>query len=184
MEFAKKLRSARKQKGLTLKELAEKSGVGIATISRLESGIQTGTFKSHQKICQALDIELVDLYKDTGPKQNEVAETTLESEEIETFVYDDKASSVMLTPNVLRKNMLPVLIVLEPEGKTLQEQNPKGTEKFLFCLEGEIELTIGEKTFHLRPNGVLYFKSSLSHQLKNTGKTKARCLCVSSPVVL
>lgn len=184
MEFSKKLRAIRKDRDMTLQELAQKSGLGIATLSRLENGVQTGTLKTHQKICEALDMELVDLYRDIDVHEEEVASITPESEEIETFIYDDKASSIILALNALRKNMLPSLITLEPGGNTHLEQNPKGTEKFLFCLEGELEIAIDEKTFHLKSRGVLYFKSSLPHQLKNTGEAKARCLSVSSPAVL
>ena len=158
MEFAKKLHEIRNKKGWTLQELAKKSGVGIATLSRLESGVHKGTLKTHQKICEALGIELVDLYKDVESQEEDISAVTPDSEEIETFVYDDKASSVILTSNALRKNMLPVLITLEPEGKTHQEQNPKGVEKFLFCLEGKMEVSIGEKTF----NGFLEIKVPFS----------------------
>lgn len=184
MEFAEKLHHIRKEKGITLQELAKKSGVGIATLSRLENGVHKGTFKTHQKIAEALGVDLVELYKDVERREEEIVSASPESKAIETFLYNDKASSIILTPNALTKNMLPALITLEPEGKTHQEQNPKGTEKFLFCLEGEIEITIGEKPFQLSRGGALYFKSFLPHQLKNAGKTKARCLCVSSPVAL
>lgn len=184
MEFAEKLKKIRKEKTMTLQELSQKSGVGIATLSRLENGIHRGTLRTHQKICEALDIELVDLYKDVETGEEEITSVSPEFEDIETFLYDDKASSIILTPNALRKNMLPALIVLQPEGKTHLEQNPKGTEKFLFCVEGKIEVVVGEKSFQLKPGGVLYFKSSLIHQLKNIGGTKARCLCISSPAVV
>jgi transcriptional regulator with XRE-family HTH domain len=184
MDFANKLNELRKEKGITLQELSRKSNVGIATLSRLENGINRGTLRTHQKICEALDIELVDLYKDVETSEDEIISTSPESEEVETFLYDDKASSIILTPNALKKNMLPALIVLQPGGKTHLEQNPKGTEKFLFCVEGKIEATVGEKSFQLKPGGVLYFKSSLAHQLKNTGNAKARCLCISSPAVV
>jgi transcriptional regulator with XRE-family HTH domain len=184
MNLKERLQKIRQEKGWTLQEFAKRSGVGINTLSRLERGIGKGTFKTHQKICDALDINIVDLYKDVETHEEDVSAGTPESQEIETFLYNDKASSVILTHNALRKNMLPALLMLEPKGQTHKEQNPKGTEKFLFCLEGSLEVTIGEKALMLGPNGVLYFKSSLFHQIKNTGSTKARCLCISSPAAI
>ena len=184
MNLSEKLKALRTQAGLTLQGLSKKSGVGIATLSRLENGSRKGTLRTHQKICDALNIELVDLFKETETHDDDIETLTPESEEIETFLYNDKASSVILTPNALRKNMLPVLLMLEPQGQTHQEQNSKNTEKFLFCLEGSLEVTIGEKALMLGTNGVLYFKSSLPHQIKNTGSTKARCLCISSPAAI
>jgi len=184
MEFSKKLHQIRKQKGWTLQELAKKSGVAIATLSRLEKGVHKGTFRTHQKICDALNIDIIDLYKGVESPEQEIDTSAADSEEIETFLYDDKASSVFLTHNALRKNMMPTLLFLEPGGKTHLERNPKGTEKFLFCMEGNLNVIIGEKNFNLGPNGVMYFKSSVLHEFKNSGKNKVKCLCITSPAVL
>ena len=184
MELSEKLKALRQQNKLTLQELAKKSGLGIATLSRLENGSRKGTLRTHQKICDALDIKLMDLFKETESHEEDIETTTTESEEIEAFVYDDKASSIILTQNALRKKMLPALLTLEPGGKTHQEQNPKGTEKFLFCLEGELEAVISDKILHLKQNGVLYFKSSNLHQFKNSGTGNVRCLCITTPAAL
>jgi len=184
MEISERLKALRLQKKLTLQQLAKKSSVGIATLSRLENGSRKGTVRTHQKICDALDIELVDLFKGIASSDEGFEVLTTESDDIEAFVYDDKASSIILTQNVLRKKMLPALLTLEPGGETHKEQNPKGTEKFLFCLEGELEAVIDEKRFHLNSNKVLYFKSSNLHQFKNNGTEKVRCLCISTPAAL
>ena len=184
MNLHEKLKSLRTQAGLTLQVLSKKSGVGIATLSRLENGSRKGTLRTHQKICDALDIELVDLFKETQSHEEDIETTTADTEQVEAFVYDSKASSIILTQNALRKKMLPALLTLEPEGKTHQEQNPKGTEKFLFCFEGTLEAVIGDKIFHLGEGGVLYFKSSCLHQFKNIGKDNVKCLCITTPAAL
>lgn len=54
----KKLRVDRKIK---LIELAEKTGIQIATLSRIEHGKMIGSVVSHAKIAKALDLELSDL---------------------------------------------------------------------------------------------------------------------------
>nr|HPM43252.1 helix-turn-helix transcriptional regulator [Candidatus Omnitrophota bacterium] len=54
----------RKEKKLTLSELTERSGVALATLSRMENNRMTGTLESHIEICKALDSTLADLYKD------------------------------------------------------------------------------------------------------------------------
>ncbi len=48
-----------------------------------------------------------------------------ESEEAETFLYDEKASALLLTSQGSRKLMLPQLIVLRPAGETALEQYRK-----------------------------------------------------------
>lgn len=52
------IREARVQKGLTLKELAERTGVTESTFSRYESGKQNPPFEQMQKIAEALGLKL------------------------------------------------------------------------------------------------------------------------------
>lgn len=180
--MGQKIRALRKQAGFSLKELARKSGLGLGTLSRMENGKAGHTVTTHQKLCEALGISLAELYQDTRPVGAETVEPI--GDEAETFTYDEKASAVLLARQVLQKNMLPQLIILQPRGKTHQEQTKLGCEKFLFVLRGRLEVRVGEQTYRLNPNGSLYFKASMPHQLLNTGKEIAKCLSITSPVGL
>ena len=64
MEFGRKIRTLRKEHGLSLEQLAAKSGVALATLSRIENGKGAGTFRTHQGIAVALGIELTEMYRD------------------------------------------------------------------------------------------------------------------------
>ena len=74
-----------------------------------------------------------------------------------------------------------VLIRLDPEGKTHTEEAAEYTEKFLFCLEGNIRVTVGGKSYSLNPGNRLYFDATIPHFIENIGKGEAKCLSVSSP---
>jgi transcriptional regulator with XRE-family HTH domain len=56
----KELRQHRKMK---LIELAEISKVQLATLSRIEHGIMTGTVETHIDIAKALGVRLTEIYK-------------------------------------------------------------------------------------------------------------------------
>ncbi|MBN2119865.1 MAG: helix-turn-helix transcriptional regulator [Candidatus Omnitrophica bacterium] len=184
MELGKKIRQLRKEKNMTLDDLSKLSGLGKATLSRIENNIHSGTLKTHMKICEALGISLKDFYSDIEDEKEEISAINPSSPEAEIFSYDEKATSVILTQGVSKKNMLPQLIVVEPGGKTSLEENPRGTEKFIFCLEGTIEVVIAEKKYALRKDGTLYFKSSFSHYFTNESSKKAKILSVTSPIAL
>lgn len=64
MKLGDKIRKLRKQKKLTLGELSEASRVALATISRIESNVMTGTVESHYRIAMALELTLSELYQD------------------------------------------------------------------------------------------------------------------------
>jgi transcriptional regulator with XRE-family HTH domain len=185
MNIGDKLKKLRKLRDLTLNDVSRKSGVGKATLSRIENNITAGTLKTHMKICEALNINLKDLYEGIDTSQEEISALGEKlTEEAEVFSYDEKSKSIILTQNAQRKNMLPQLLILEPRGKTHIEQNALDTEKFVFCTEGQIQLNLGEKTYTLKNGMSLYFNSSLPHHIINIGKKLAKCIVVTSPVAL
>ena len=58
MDFAKKLKELRIEKGLTQEELAKKSGISLKTISRYELGeTLPRSQKYYEKLAEALDVD-------------------------------------------------------------------------------------------------------------------------------
>jgi glyoxylate utilization-related uncharacterized protein len=80
--------------------------------------------------------------------------------------------------------MLPAIIELKAGGKTQKEELKIGAEKFLYVLNGRIEVTIGDNKEILEKSTTLYFDASLPHHIKNIGKSEALCLCIVTPVSL
>ncbi|MFC1699214.1 helix-turn-helix domain-containing protein [Candidatus Omnitrophota bacterium] len=185
MNLGARLKKLRKAGKLSMDELARKAKVAKATLSRIENGQTPGTFKTHLKICQAFGISIKELYLGTKVLEGEVSSFEgAQPEDAELFTYDELTSSVILTSGVAKKNMLPQLLVLQPQGQTHLEESPRGTEKFIFGLEGTMEVKVAEVSYSLTKGGALYFKSSAPHFIKNAGAQEAKCLCVTSPVAL
>lgn len=181
-----RLRALRKEQKVTLMELAEASGVDAATISRIETGKMSGTLESHMKLARGLGVKLTQLYAGIEEAQAVGAVAVQpSSRRTEVYVHQaGKSSLAMLTTDVLKKKLMPVLITIEPGGSTHKEEARVGTEKFLYLLDGELEAKVGETTHHLKRGSTLYFDASLPHQLLNAGSKVARCLSVTTPPVL
>lgn len=177
-----RIRTLRKERRLSLERLAGKSGVALATLSRIENGKGSGTFKTHQRIAEAFGLSLPELYRDLRPQDHDAVMMDTQAEEVETFTYDEKASAVLLAKQLSGKQMLPQLILLQPAGKTTLEQYLAGTERWVFCLEGEVSVVVGSASYRLAAEGTLYFKASLPHHFENPGQTAARLLSVTSPI--
>ena len=186
MELGIKVRNSRKAQQLTLDELSDRSGVAKATLSKIENSLILGTLKTHQKIAEALSMPLTDLYVGLGSASKGEDLATIEpgAKDTEVFTYDERALSILLAKQVAKKKMLPSLLVIEEGGKTSKEENAAGTEKFVYCTEGQVKADVGEKTFELKKGSSLYFNSSLSHSFANTGKKTAKLITVSSPTAL
>lgn len=181
MIIGKRIKELRKAKKMTLTDLAEKSGVQIATLSRIENLKMTGTLESHMNIAKALGIELTDLYQSisSGEDKFPVIQGPLE-----TFNYNAGASYEILTNKVMAKKMMPIILRLEPNGRTNPEQNPPDSEKFIFVLEGEVTVHVGEAAYPLTANKTLYFNAAEKHFFANTGTGVARAISVVTPMAL
>ncbi len=180
MSIGKTIHALRKENKMTLLELANKSGVALATLSRMENGKMTGTLKSHMKICDALGATLPDLYKNLYASKRAVDIHTQKSR-TEVYIHDKKFSQDVLASKILNKKMLPILIKIDKGGKTHKESTRAGIEKFLYVLEGKIEVTIGEEKYDLMKNDTLYFDASEPHFFKNSSGHAAKLLCIISP---
>ena len=183
MYIGKRLKELRKSKGMSLTELAEKSGVQIATLSRIENMKMPGTIESHMNIARALEVDITQLYTDIVQKEDKVDLKTSRSQ-TDVFVHSDKSSYEILTSKILSKKMMPILLKLDPDGRTNAEQNQPGTEKFVYVLEGRLEVKLGEAAYALAKGNSLYFDASVKHHFANTGKATVRALCVGTPVAL
>ena len=73
---------------------------------------------------------------------------------------------------------------IENGGKTNKEQNQIGTEKFIFVLDGNVEININNQAFILHKYNTLYFDASLPHYFRNLGKGVVKLICVGTPVSL
>lgn len=184
MVIGERIRSLRKSRGLSLEALAEHSGVALATLSRLENGKAGGTLRTHQKIAQALSLALADLYRDL-PAPDEAATKVLPARhDAERFQYDEKASAILLATQVSQKRMLPQLLTLHPKAHTALEHAPAGAERWIFGLRGAVEVQVGSERYRVPAGQSLYFKADQPHRFRNLGRATAKCLSVTTPVVL
>lgn len=180
MNVGKTIHTLRKENNMTLLELADKSGVALATLSRMENGKMTGTLGSHMKICDALGIPLSELYKNLYPSKKAV-DIQKQRSRIEVFIHDKKSSEEMLASKVLNKKMLPILIKIRKGGKTHKEETQAGIEKFIYVLDGKIEANIGKEKYDLMKGDTLYFEASTPHFFKSTHNHDTKLLCIVSP---
>ncbi len=171
---------------MTQEELARRVGVDKAIISKIETGKMSGSFECHTKLAEVFGLKLSELYAYFEQEKTEPVE--VHSGNSKTDVYQDFLEILTTVP--LSKKMLPTFITLKPLEEKFLEQTLKKVERFIIVLEGEIEVEVEEKVYHLKKESniekgdSLYSRSPKRHRIKNTGNSVAKALCVSSPPVL
>ena len=179
-ELGSKIRQLRRQKKVTLLELARITGVAQATLSRMETGLMLGTVKSHQKIAETLGVSLGELYQGIDNRYAKIAHQAAGTER-KVFSKTEQVKCELLTQEISKKKMTPLLVTLTSHGKSGTERLERGVEKLIFVLEGNVTVKLEQKDYALNPYETLYFDASIPHQLTNPAGKQAKVLLVVSP---
>ena len=95
MDSGKKLKDLRKSKGLTLKELANKTNLSISFISDIEHNRSNPSISTLKILCNALDVPITYLLEDDKTPSNLVCTDldevlTMLINDFSSWSYDDK----------------------------------------------------------------------------------------------
>lgn len=181
--LGQRIKTLRKARKLTLIEVAKKTGIDQATLSRIENGVMIGTLNSHMKIAEALGLSLPDLYGDVLDKISEAKDKVVQKK-LETFSHSSGAVAELLTSNILQKKMMPMVLKIKLKGRTETEEYTAVAERFVYILKGSAKLTLGKDEKVLKTGECLYFNASLPHHFTNASKSECWCLSVMTPTSL
>lgn len=174
-----RIREIRKEKNMTLVEIAAKTGIAQATLSRIETGTMIGTVESHAKIAEILGVGLADLYADVDTRRAQSFHQTKNAQP--KVVHHDKSFQLeFLTSESGKKKMAPFLLTLQPAARTTSETLEGNTEKFVYALEGETMVNVDKEEYVLKPSETLYFQASLPHFFRNAGAKISKLLVTIS----
>jgi transcriptional regulator with XRE-family HTH domain len=178
-DLGKRIRELRKSKKITLVEMAEKTGVAQATLSRIETGTMTGTVESHERISEVLGIGLAELYTGVDRRYSEVGHQ--QKKDIQVQKHSTGYKIELLTQESSKKKITPLLVTIQPNEALPSEKNERGVEKFIYVLSGSLVAKIEKKEYFLHPEESLYFDASLDHELRNQTNSPTKLMVVVSP---
>ncbi|MCU0594267.1 MAG: helix-turn-helix domain-containing protein [Desulfobacterota bacterium] len=184
-ELQRRIRLYRKERGLTVRQLAERAGCTHSYISQIEKGTTAPSLSMVGKLAAALGINVVELFNE--PPNGHDADYYLARNERKTINYPDgKVSSQLLVSRIATKKMEPLVSAIQPGGSSDEAEkmvHPPGTEEFVLVLKGEIEFKVNGKAMRLREGDTLSFDGTLPHRWENRTKKKAEALFVFSPPI-
>jgi len=184
-KIQKRIREYRKERGLTLRQLAERAGCTPSYISQLEKGLTVPSLSMVGRLATALNITVIDLFAEGS--DGEQGNWHLRKADRKTIDYPDgKVSSQLLVTRISTKKMEPLISAIEPGGRSDDAEkmhHPVGTEEFVLVLKGQIDFNINGKEIHLREGDTLNFDGTLPHRWVNNGNKTAEVLFVFSPPI-
>ncbi len=171
LPIGKRLSKMRREKKLTLKNLANETGLSTDRISQIEKGEIIPPVAVILQLSKALEIDSSILLREEKKLAGKQSDADYQKR-TEDYTYET------LTPEARHKRLKAFKISIDPKsdhkGVSYQHQG----EEFVYVLKGRVEVTVGENKNTLTPGKSLHFNSSIIHKLRNTSDKKAELLVV------
>jgi transcriptional regulator with XRE-family HTH domain len=170
------LKTIRLEGGLTLKKLADETGVSSALLSRIEHGKVMPSIPTLQTIATSLKVEIGHFFKEedqrlyvVSPKGNRRSVHSRKGYESIELLADGLENAFMEAAIVTVKG--------KSKEKDLELVTHDGQE-FMYVLEGKMEVTLGAKRFIMKKGDTAYWYGKIPHMGVSLSKKPAKSLNV------
>jgi transcriptional regulator with XRE-family HTH domain len=176
IHIGSKIRKARLDVNMSIKALAELSGLSAAAIQKVETNRMVPTITSLLKISRALGRK-VSFFIQEVDSDNRIV--FLKKEGRERF-YSEKSKCFheYIATNLENGILEGGIFIALPGGKSGEAPNSHPGEEIILCLKGRIKVDIAEKTYNLKSGDTLHFKSDIPHRWRNVTNSEARILWI------
>ena len=161
------LRALRARNGWTLKEMSERCGIPLSTLSKVEHDRLTLTYDKLLQLSQRLNIRMSELFaeQDADPEPAVTARRSIGRIEDAIRVNTPNYDYYYLCPELRRKRMIPVLTRVR--AKSIGEFGDlvrHSGEEYIHVLEGRVEVhTEFYDPIVLGPGESVYIDSNMGH---------------------
>lgn len=177
MALGPRIRLTRTHKGITLQELAERSGLSKGFICQLENDKASPSVAALEKLAGALGVPIAYLFLTPEERIHVVRQSDRPAYQ----VGNDGITVQLLSAN--RRNLKMVIMELPPGASTGGENHFHDGEECHMVLEGLLRYTQGDESVTLGPGDSLHWNGFIPHRIENCGDGLARILCVTSGAV-
>jgi transcriptional regulator with XRE-family HTH domain len=179
----KRIKSIRESKSISIEQLAERSGLDVEQIRRIEEEKDLPSLTPLIKIARALGTRLgtfLDDQDSLGPvvsRHGDYRRTvSFSTTQASSHTYMDYYS---LAPDKTGRHIEPFIIHVDSQADadSFQLSSHEG-EEFIYCLEGSLEITYGAANYRLSAGDSIFYDSIVAHHVHAANNECAKILAV------
>ena len=178
-EVGAHIRHLRQARSLSIKALAEESGLSIALISQIERGISSASVRVLAKLADGLDIAISDMFEPGSGSTPDDRIIARKHDRQKIELNRTGITKELLTPFSTHPHLDIYQMTIEPEGSSSDEDFVHQGEEAGVVLEGGMELFVDGKRYVLGEGDSFRFPSSRPHRYLNAGRKPARIIWVN-----
>lgn len=178
--IGREVRAFRRQKGITVADLAELTGLSIGMLSKIENGNTSPSLTTLQALSHALSVPLTAFFRGFEEHREAVhtpAGTGVETERAGTRAGHQYNLLGHIGSNASGVMVEPYLITLTHESDIFPTFQHGGIET-IYMLEGELQYRHNDTLYHLQPGDTLFFDADAPHGPEVLEKLPARYLSI------
>lgn len=167
-----RLRELRKDRGLSIQQVADRVGLSIGMISQIERGLSTPSLRSLRLLAEAMDVPVSWFF--ASPKgHSESRHIVRRAQRRRLRVPDVGVVQELLIPDSASTIEI-YEVTLESGGSSGPDSYSHDGEKAGLVIEGEMQLLIGDEVHELQCGDSFHFPSTQLHRFANPSAAPSR----------
>ena len=169
--LGRRVRQLRGERGWSLEDLAQASGVSRSMLSEIEREQANPTLGVTLRIARAFGLAMGDLLAMPGAT---TAVSVIRADDHTYHYRSDKDCRIRtLSPLNLEKDVEFYELQLQPGGSLRSSPHFEGTREFLTLQKGRVRVESAEDAEELGPGDSATYRADVAHAIINTGKSEA-----------
>ena len=156
------IKETRKRNKITLKQLADITGVSVSYLSLLERNLNTPTVENLNKICSVLNLTLSDLI--TKAEHNS---TVMIKPHQRKVIFSDKG---YIYESAYDSNRKMNCIILTIKDEHVHISSPHMTDEIGYIVSGSIIMTVNGTEYELTAGDFMYIEANNHHSYRKISK--------------
>jgi transcriptional regulator with XRE-family HTH domain len=163
------LQLLRARRGLSIRALAEKSGLAANTLSLIQNNKISPSVATLQSLASALEVPVTAFFENGSPKSR-IA-----------YIKASQRTGAAFAHGLPHGTVEPFVVTMKPNANSGAQPIVHTGYEFVFCLEGRIVYIIEDQTYLLEPGDSLLFESHLPHRWQNVEAVPGKTILVLCP---
>jgi transcriptional regulator with XRE-family HTH domain len=175
IRISKKIKNIRKEKGLTIQEVADRAGVTKGLISQIENSRTIPSLLVLMQIINAIEVEIDFFFSDLKIKENEAPVLVFKKSEFNHNTEPDKFQELL--SRKFRSGQVAIGIrELQPNSSSAYLT--EDAFEFVYMLKGSLKFQFMNQIVELDEGDAYFSDARIAHQIINEKKTLNRLLSI------
>jgi transcriptional regulator with XRE-family HTH domain len=177
INVGRRLQDLRLQQGLSIRSLAELSGLNFNTLSLIENEKTSPNVNTLQQLAMAMQVPIAAFFETASVHKDVVYQKSNDRPQavFPQGVLEDLGEGLALG------EATPLLMTLEPNTFSSIDAIVHTGQEFVYCLEGSLVYQVGGEEYLLEPGDSLIFQAHIPHRWENKEDMPSRSLLILCP---